>query len=281
MKKIMAFFVMVLLLFGGCQIRPIDISTPSSVKEFGNNPNSSQKALVIGNADYGYRPLANPTNDAKDVANVLEKMGFYGLVATNLNFDGMKKAITDFKGTLTGKDVALFYFAGHGVGIDVDGKNYLFPTDNKNVAGELDVSNRAIHTDRILTVMKTANRDGINIIILDACRDKKPPYEGSSRNRARGWVLPSSVNGTVQAYATAYGEVALDNLRERNGLYTKYLLKALEIAKSKPMGIEYILIQVGKSVNKNSYGKQNPDYDYAIDGGKVCLGFKECRQPIT
>ncbi len=284
MKKILAFFAIALLLLDGCVTSPKGTPTQPIVNKFGN-PESPQKALVIGNANYQYRQLVNPTNDANDVAGVLEEMGFYVLVATNINLKDMKKLIASFNKTLTGSDVALFYFSGHGAGLETDGKNadgknYLFPTDNKNIGGDLNVSNRAIRTDMILKAMKNGNRDGVNILILDACRDEKPPYEGSSRTRARGMIKTSSVNGTVQAYATAFGKIASDNPKEDNGLYTKYLLKTLRIAKVKPIGIEQILIKVSQLVSKASNGMQNPDHDYAVDGGKLCLGFKDCREAI-
>ena len=282
MKKILAIFAIVLLLIGGCTIKPI-ISTPSSVKEFGNI-DSPQKALVIGNSKYEYGPLVNPTNDANEVAEILKEMNFYVVKATNLDLDEMTEVIGEFEKNLaksrTGSDVALFYFSGHGAGIDADGKNYLFPINNGNSEEETAVSGRAIHTDTILTAMKTVNRSGVNLMFLDACRDQ--PYIGSSKSRFRGGMYPpkSSVIGTVQAYATAFGRTASDNRKGRNSLYTKYLLKILQVAKDTPVGIEDILMKVKELVKKDSKGKQAPSHIYSINGGKVCLGFKDCKQPI-
>jgi uncharacterized protein YceK len=113
MKQILTFFIVVLLV-GGCQSSPINISsTPSGVttthegrqgvspeeKQFGDS-NSSQKALVIGNADYEYSALQNPVNDAKAMTDSLVNLGFHVTRATNFDDRRMKEVIQNFKNNL-------------------------------------------------------------------------------------------------------------------------------------------------------------------------------------
>ena len=265
MKKILAFFAIVLLLFSGCTIPPPSGSTSSQqsttqaivekVVERLGYIDSSQKALVIGNSEYESGKLVNPTNDANDIAEILNEMNFYVIKATNLKVDGMNEVIKEFKETLIKyrleTDVALFYFSGHGAGIDVDGNNYLFSINN-NIDAEIAQGGGANHSDEILTDMKDINRNGVNLMIIDACRNQFSPYIGSYKSRFRGGMYPpkSSPNGTAQSYATAFGETASDNIKEDNSLYTKYLLETLKIAKNKPIDFEEVLMKTRELVSR-------------------------------
>jgi len=85
-------------------------------------------ALVIGNANYAsITKLSNPTNDADDIAARLEQAGFKVIKKTNCTTEQMARALDDFKKELVGKEVGLFFFAGHG--LQVSGENYLAGTD--------------------------------------------------------------------------------------------------------------------------------------------------------
>jgi uncharacterized caspase-like protein len=291
MRKILAFFATVLLLFSGCTIPPVDggispkqLTTQPIVEKLGvvkklGNIDSPQKALVIGNSEYESGKLVNPTNDANDITEILKEMNFYVVKATNLKLDRMNKVIKEFKETLVkyraGTDVALFYFSGHGAGIDVDGNNYLFPINN-NIDAKTAQRGGAIYSDEILKDMKDINRSGVNLMILDACRNEFPPYIDSTKSRFRGGMYPpkSSPNGTAQSYATAFGQTASDNRKEDNSLYTKYLLETLKIAKNQPIDFEEVLMRTRELVS-NENSNQIPEYIYKVTG-QVCLGFKEC-----
>ena len=85
-------------------------------------------ALVVGNDAYtDQSALRNAVNDARAVASALGEVGFAVTRVENADRARLTSALSAFAGSLRGDDVALFYFAGHGV--QVDQENYLMPTD--------------------------------------------------------------------------------------------------------------------------------------------------------
>jgi uncharacterized caspase-like protein len=121
-------------------------------------------ALVIGNAAYRQvAQLGNPRNDADDIAAKLQASGFTVIKRADCTHEAMDKALKDFRTSLADTDVALFFFAGHGM--QIDGENYLAAVDAKHSSLPL---NRVIET-----MEKSAAVT--NIIILDACREN--PFE--------------------------------------------------------------------------------------------------------
>jgi len=133
-------------------------------------------ALIIGNGKYRKAsPLANPVNDANDMAAALGKLGFEVISGTDTNLVQMRRLIREFGEKLERqKGIGLFYFAGHGV--EVRGRNYLIPID-ADISREVETEDYAIEVNSILRQMEAAN-NGFNIVILDACRNN--PF-------ARGW----------------------------------------------------------------------------------------------
>ena len=221
-----------------------------------------QQALVIGNAEYKENELTNPVNDAKDMAKSLTKQGVNVVLHTNFDRKKMEDAIREFKNRLFAheKSVGLFYFSGHGA--QVDGKNYLIPINNDEIKSDDDVPWKAVQVEKVLAQMQGTN-NGLNIIILDACRNK--PYELyniiqlSSKNSYRkdglGLAPITPPEGVIIGYATAPGRTASDfSEGERNSLYTKYLLKAIESKKR----IDDMFMQVRNDVLEESNGKQEP-----------------------
>jgi len=131
-------------------------------------PRMLKTALVIGNSNYKLMPLANPENDATDIAKKLEFMGFQVIFATNKSKLEIKQLIREFAQTLKQRSgVGLFFYAGHGV--QIDGNNYLIPTDF-NVKSAYEVSDSSIDVGLITGAMEEAGNP-LNIIVLDACRD--------------------------------------------------------------------------------------------------------------
>jgi uncharacterized caspase-like protein len=110
---------------------------------FPNSTNAQQSrlALVIGNESYNSAPLKNPVNDARDVSAALGSMGFEVIIELNATQRKMEEAIRKFGKKLKGREVGLFYFAGHGM--QVDGINYLIPVDTK-IESESDVKFEAV-----------------------------------------------------------------------------------------------------------------------------------------
>jgi Caspase domain/Sel1 repeat len=175
-------------------------------------------ALIIGNSAYKSSPLVNPVNDANDMAAVLKKLGFSVRLKINADQRSMESSIRAFGKELRSGGVGLFYFAGHG--LQVDGRNYLIPID-AHIESEADVKYESVDAGRVLSQMYEAE-NGLNIVILDACRDN--PYARSFRSSEKGLAKMDAPTGSILAYATAPGSVAADGT-DRNGLYTSMLLK--------------------------------------------------------
>jgi len=183
-------------------------------------------ALVVGNGEYRTAtPLANPVNDATDMARALRKLGFDVVEGKNLDRRGMDDSIREFGRKLDGADLALFFYAGHG--LQVNGKNYLVPIDAKlERPGDLVLD--AVDIGNVLAQMEAEKR--VNLVFLDACRDN--PLARSlarslgTRSSSVGQGLASirSAIGTMIAYATQPDNVALDG-SGRNSPFTGALLK--------------------------------------------------------
>lgn len=206
-------------------------------------------ALVIGNSTYGSGPLKNPVNDAVDVAAALQKLGFNVILKKNANLEKMEEAIEDFGNRLKKGGAGLFYYAGHG--IQVYGSNYLIPVGAK-IDKESDVKYRAVDAGRILDEMANAN-NGLNVVILDACRDN--PFSRSFRSSNRGLnIISTAPRGTFITYSTSPGNVAADG-KGRNSPYTESLLKHMA---TPDLPIEHVFKKVRQELNTKTNGKQIP-----------------------
>ncbi len=177
-------------------------------------------ALVIGNAAYKDAPLANPVNDATDIARALEQSGFKVILRRNVGPREMRQAIRDFGNELRRAQVGLFYFAGHGV--QVKGENYLVPV-GADIQSEAEAEDLAINANLALRTMEESQAK-VSIVILDACRNN--PYSRGFRSVSRGLAQMNAATGSLVAFATAPGSVAFDGTG-RNGIYTKHLLANL------------------------------------------------------
>ncbi|MDB5601693.1 MAG: hypothetical protein JWN71_3737 [Xanthobacteraceae bacterium] len=184
-------------------------------------------ALVIGNGAYmSATKLANPANDAADIAKVLRDIGFDVVEGVDVDRRTMEVKVREFSRKLSDAKVALFFYAGHGM--QVAGKNYLVPVDAKlEQAGDLALDTVDVHV--VLQQMESQKR--INLVFLDACRDNPLARSlaksfGSSRSGAVGQGLASiqSAIGTMIAFATQPDNVALDG-SGRNSPFTTALLK--------------------------------------------------------
>lgn len=211
--------------------------------------NQKRVALIIGNAAYDHSPLLNPRNDAIDIGKALEKFGFQVTLVTDGSNQEMRNAIRVFGERSSRADVALFYFAGHGV--QIRGVNYLVPV-RESLRTEAEVEDRSISADFVLRTME-GSRPKVNIVILDACRDN--PFISKTRSGARGLASMDAPVGTILAFSTSPGAVAYDGSEGRNGLYTKHLL--LSLAEDNT-DIAKIFQRPRAGVLKESVGKQVP-----------------------
>ena len=176
-------------------------------------------ALLIGNSNYKASPLRNPSNDAKDMGQVLEDLNFDRVILVlDANLQEMDSAVNEFYTELGRGSVGVFYYAGHG--IQSQGENYLIPVDAE-IALETDLRYKALPLGLVLNRIDDASND-VSIVILDACRNN--PFSRSWRSSASGLATVDAPKGVFIAYATAPGSVAGDG-EGRNGTFTQALLK--------------------------------------------------------
>jgi hypothetical protein len=210
-------------------------------------------ALVIGNSAYkNVAPLDNPKNDAKLMASSLRELGF-ALIGGSPQIDLDKAALDDalqkFGNELVGADVALFYYAGHG--IQVRGSNYLVPV-NANPAREADVLFQMVDTSHVIAAMEGSGTR-LNLVILDACRNN--PFGGRGLRATEGGLAQMRApEGTLISYATQPGNVALDGAGG-NSPYTRALSQTIR----KPgLNIFETFNEVGLEVMRATGNAQQP-----------------------
>lgn len=211
--------------------------------------NARRVALVIGNGAYtNAPPLKNPPNDARDMAANLKTLGFDVSSGVNVSQREMKRLIREFGQKLKAGGNGLFYYAGHGV--QARGRNYIIPID-ADIQSEADVEDSGVDVGLVLNYMDDA-QNGLNIVILDACRNN--PFARSFRSASDGLAQVDAPTGTLIAYATAPGRVAADGAGE-NGLYTSELLKAMRLP---GLSATDMFMQVRGEVMKKTGNKQVP-----------------------
>ncbi|MEZ2145517.1 caspase family protein [Bradyrhizobium sp. DN5] len=226
-------------------------------------------ALVIGNSAYKSVPkLANPVNDAGLIGAMLRKAGFDTVdVRQDLNAPEMRKALREFGGRTRDADVAVIYYAGHGM--ELDGTNYLIPTDAA-LETDTDVYDEALPIDRVLVSIEPAKQ--LRLVILDACRDnpfaKSMKRTVASRAIGRGLakVEPTSPN-TMIAFAAKAGSTASDG-DSRNSPFAVALSDHLP----KPgLDLRKAFGFVRDDVLKNTGNRQEPYVYGSLGGDDVAL----------
>ncbi len=222
-------------------------------------------ALVIGNSAYGaFEALANPRNDAEQIATMLREQLGFEVVSPVLNgtLAEMDRALDRFEKLAANADVALFFYAGHG--LELNGANLLVPVDAR-FDHERDVLRQTIPMEQVLRAM---NRARLKVVLLDACRDN-PLAQQMTRNdptRGAGAVgLAAEANlpeGTVIAFAAAPGKTASDG-RGPNSPFTAALLQFLPRPGDE---IRLVLGDVGEAVNQSTAGAQRPWVNSTMSG---------------
>ncbi len=206
-------------------------------------------ALVIGNGTYtNAPPLKNPPNDARDMAATLKTLGFDVTSGINIDQREMKRLIREFGQKLKAGGSGLFYYAGHGV--QSNGRNYLIPVE-ADIQSEAEVEDSSVDVNLVLKYMDEA-QNGLNIVILDACRNN--PFARSFRSASNGLAQVDAPTGTLIAYATAPGRVASDGTGD-NGLYTSELLKQVRVP---GLSATDMFMRVRANVMKQTANRQVP-----------------------
>src|SRR6201996_6771529 len=214
-------------------------------------------AFVVGNGAYkNVAQLPNPPIDAKAMAAVLRNVGFDVVEGSNLTRDSMTEKLLDFGKKAQGADVAVFFYAGHGIAIS--GTNYLLPVD-ADIKSEMDVKlGAAINID--LTLDQTMSDAKVKLVFLDACRDN--PFAAKIKSTATrsvsvgsGLAEMKSGEGTLIAFATGPGQTALDGTDGQNSPFTRALISHI----TQPgLEIQQAMTEVRAQVNEETNKGQLP-----------------------
>ena len=215
-------------------------------------------AFVVGNGTYkNVAALPNPPIDAKSMAGVLRNIGFEVVEGTNLTRDRMTERLLEFGKKAQGADVALFFYAGHGIAIG--GTNYLLPID-ADIKSEMDVKlGAAINID--LTLDQTMGDAKVKLVFLDACRDNPFAAKIKSNSATRsvavqtGLAEMKSGEGTLIAFATGPGQTALDGQEGSNSPFTRALLANIA---TPGIEIQQAMTKVRAQVNEETNKGQLP-----------------------
>ena len=215
-------------------------------------------AFVVGNGAYkNVAPLPNPPIDAKAMAGVLRNVGFDVVEGTNLSRDKMTEKLLDFGKKAQGADVAVFFYAGHGIAIN--GTNYLLPVD-ADIKSEMDVKlGAAINID--LTLDQTMSDAKVKLVFLDACRDNPFAAKIKSNSATRSVAVGSGLaemksgEGTLIAFATGPGQTALDGQEGTNSPFTRALIANIA---TPGVEIQQAMTKVRAQVNEETNKGQLP-----------------------
>jgi uncharacterized caspase-like protein len=236
------------------------LTVPPAVAQVQISQAEKRIALVIGNGAYqNTNPLPNPTRDAKAVAGSLRRLGFEVIEGLDLDQTSLNKRIQEFARASDNADVALFFYAGHGM--QMNGENFLIPVDAA-LKRESDLDFEAVRVDTILRQMQRAR--GPKIVVLDSCRDNPLATQlartlaGRSRSANLGSGM-SEINvqnatGTLIAFATAPGAVAYDGDGEHSP-FTTALVRHME---TPGLDIDLVMKRVRGEVVEKTGDRQRP-----------------------
>jgi Caspase domain len=226
-------------------------------------------ALVIGISNYQQVPrLANPVRDADAIAGLFKKAGFDVVdEKRDLGIADMRRVVREFSEKSRDADIAVVYYAGHG--IEVDGTNYLVPSDAKLVS-DFDVEDETVSLDRLLRALDPVKR--LRLVILDACREN--PFSNSmkknvaSRSIGRGLArIEPGMSNTLVAFATKAGAVADDGSGE-NSQYATALVKYI----AEPgVDLRVAFGRVRDEVLKRTLNRQEPFVYGSLGGDNLAL----------
>jgi Caspase domain len=213
-------------------------------------------ALAIGNDAYPGNPLHNAVNDARSMKSALEDVGFTVQLSLNATQQQMETVIDEFTGGVHPGDIALFFYAGHGV--QISDQNYLVPVDFQ-ARTAVDAKYKAYPAQRVQENLEVAGAS-LQILVLDACRDN--PFRGW-RGGSVGLAAMQAGKGTYIAFATSPGKTAADNPGGRNGLFTGELITVLREA---GLSIDQVFNRVREKVAAKSHGEQLPWSTSSVTG---------------
>ncbi|EPX80314.1 caspase family protein [Litoreibacter arenae] len=239
----------------------------ASLPSYAQDAADKRIALIIGNAAYKNVPeLKNPRNDSQDLAAALEQVGFEVLLHTDLTQGSMLDTLRGFRRRATEADVALIYFAGHG--IEIDRENYLLPVDAV-LETDSDINFEAVKLETMIFAASGADR--LSMVIVDACRNN--PFATSikrtnpNRSIGRGLTAVEPSKNTLVAYAAKEGTTAADG-NGRNSPYADALISSLKTPK---LEVGLMMRQVRDKVLDATGGRQEPFVYGSLSADQIYL----------
>ena len=220
----------------------------------------SRYALVFGNGKYTKMPgLANPVNDATDIAEVLDQLGFTVTLVTDATLGTMDSTLRFFAAEIGKREasIALFFYAGHGA--QFEGVNYLLPVD-ADIQQAHELSSKALSMELVASTLERTGSE-LNLVLLDACRDN--PFASSRGSADRG--LSAMVRGGTESmvvFATAPGAVAQDG-QGRNSPFTAAFKEHL---RTPDIEVRQLVARVSRSVQESTGSRQVPWVNTSFTG---------------
>jgi hypothetical protein len=212
-------------------------------------------ALVIGNGEYQNAPrLPNPVNDARDVAAAFERLGFSVKLLGNGTFDAMRRALLEFAPQAQAAEIAVVFFAGHG--LEIRDENWLIPVDAE-MKMDIATGQEAVSLGSIMPIVSRARKLGL--VILDACRDnpfgKQLQMSQPARSLpGRGLASIEPPGSVLVVFAAKHGTTA-DDGSGRNSPFTTALLHNLELP---GLEINYLFRNIHDEVYRATQQRQEP-----------------------
>ena len=220
-------------------------------------------ALVIGNSAYANTSaLTNPANDIKIVADAAKSAGFEVVVASNLSNQAFQTVMRDFRAKADGAEVAMVYFAGHG--IEAQGKNWLLPVDAK-LESDLDLPYEAIELSRLMEAVSGAQ---VRMVVLDACRNNPfgSKWRSGTRAVARG-MAGVEADDVLVIFAAAPGQTASDG----TGVNSPFALALARRLPEPDLPVQLLGGAIRDDVLAATGGNQRPFVSASITGTPVYL----------
>ena len=225
-------------------------------------------ALVVGNSAYkNASTLSNTINDSIAMEALFRSIGFEVVISRNdLGVVDFKRTVREFLITAENADMAVVYYAGHG--IEIGGTNYLIPIDAK-LSRDYDVEDEAIALDRIIWALQPVRR--LRLILLDACRDN--PFAAKLRSAGRaptrgGLAKLDEVSAdTLVAYAAKAGSISYDG----DGFNSPYATALLRHLAEPGVDVRIALGRVRDAVLSMTGGRQEPFIYGSLGGATISL----------
>lgn len=236
-----------------------------------DGPRSARIALVIGNGAYhSVSALPNPTRDARAISEALSRLGFQVEMLLDSGPGRIRQALRWLAGAAQGSDAALLYYAGHAV--EVGGRNLLLPVTVTGRGGVGGLEREAIAFEEVAAALEGRARTAL--IFLDACRDNpfsapraavanvprsarssvEPDTSAGTRSLGGGLASVASTSGTLIAFATSPGRVAMDGQSEHSP-FTAALLRHID---QPGLEVREMLARVRRDVREATAGRQVP-----------------------